>query len=162
MSWLDQVQLDAEQEWRPQISETGEKDSRRKSRKARDREAGASACKGETLTQAEVQAWRRKGCAGVSWLASPLVAWRCWGPQVPAPHACTRDCGTPLVQGLGDRALRRGEPRRDQPGSSFLPCEGGGSCQRKWGHIKEGRKGQGQVRRGHRPDFSLQSPPHPG
>lgn len=37
-----------------------------------------------------------------------------------------------------------------------LAQEGGGSCQRKWGRIKEGRKGQGQVRGGHRPNFSLQ------
>lgn len=37
-----------------------------------------------------------------------------------------------------------------------LAQEGGGSCQRKWSRIKEGRKGQGQVRGGHRPNFSLQ------
>jgi hypothetical protein len=43
---------------------------------------------------------------------SPLAGGRswsccCWGSQVPIPQACTRVWGTALVQGLGDRALRR-------------------------------------------------------
>lgn len=54
-------------------------------------------------------------------------------------------------------------PPLDRPGGSFLPrpSEGGGSCQRKWGRIKEGRKGQGRVRRGRRPEFQPASAPHP-
>lgn len=65
---------------------------------------------------------------------------------------------------MGDRAKRREELLPlDRLRGSFLPGpnEGGGSCQRKWGHIKEGRKGQGQVRRGHRPGLAACKPAPP-
>ena len=90
------------------------------------------------------------------------------GPCLPVPVPGMRHT---LVQGLGDRAERReelpppllppGTRRLGRPGGSFLPRpgEGGGSCQRKWGRIKEGRKGQGRVRRGHAPRFSLRARP---
>lgn len=118
----------------------------------------------------------RDGCSGLGEaLVTPLTPARRPGaagiPQVPASPYLYQGLRHTLVQGLGDRAVRREEPplplpppgtlRLDRPGGSFLPRpgEGGGSCQRKWGRIKEGRKGQGRVRRGHAPRFSLRACP---
>lgn len=115
--------------------------------------------KGETLTQAEME------MEGTSWSHAGFAS---RGLALGSPSPCL-PC---LYQGLqhitGTRVGRQGREERaaarDQPSGSFLPwlSEGGGSCQRKWGRIKEGRKGQGQVKKEQRPNFSLQSPPHPG
>lgn len=47
-----------------------------------------------------------------------------------------------------------------RPSAFYQAAEGGGSCQRKWACIKASRKGQGRVRRGHRPSWAPAS--HPG
>ena len=101
-----------------------------------------------------------------------------WGPVL---LGSTRPCPPYLYQGLshstGTRVGRQGREERgaaasrdaaslDRLSGSFLPrpSKGGGSCQRKWGRIKEGRKGQGQVRGGHRPGVAAcePAPPHAG
>lgn len=86
------------------------------------------------------------------------------GSPGPCPPFLYQGLRHALVQGLGDRAERREKLPLlplDRPGGSFLPGprEGGGSCQRKWGRIKEGRKGQGRVRRGRRPELPPASRP---
>lgn len=58
-----------------------------------------------------------------------------------------------MGRGAAAAAAVSGTPPPRGPSPCLIPRsrEGGDSCQRKWGRIKEGRKGQGQVG-GRRPE----------
>lgn len=143
-------------------------------RNTTERDPGTWGSEAETLTRATAgQRWRhrQKGGAGVAPLPSPLGAWRCWVPRsltpmpVPGTEAHTgtrvgrqgreeREAAAAASQDLASgpaRGLLFTQARR---GRGFLPEEAGG-------RVKEGRKGQGRVRGGHRPEVQPARLPHP-
>lgn len=105
----------------------------------------------QTLTMHRLEAHRR--CpAGFASQGLVLRAPRSL-PPMPVPGAAAHHWYKGWETGPWGEEAASGSAQR----LLFTPAqEGGGSCQRKWGRIKEGRKGQGQVRGGHRPNSSLQ------